>query len=34
MQNEDESSRFGKRNRYHALTAPNLTVFDDYEKNF
>lgn len=29
---EDESSKFGKRNRYEALMDPKLDVFDDYEK--
>ena len=29
---ESESSKFGVRNRYHALTSPDLSVFDDYEK--
>lgn len=31
-QNEDASLKFGKRNRYQALTPPNLSVFDEYEK--
>lgn len=33
MQNENESSKFGKRNRYQALATPDLSVFDDYEKS-
>ncbi len=32
-QSEDESSKFGKRNRYQALVSSDLSVFDDYEKN-
>lgn len=32
-QSEDESVKFGKRNRYQALKSPNLAVFDEYEKN-
>lgn len=31
-QSEDESAKFGKRNRYQVLKSPDLTVFDDYEK--
>ncbi len=30
---EDESSKFGKRNRYEALKVFNPDVFDDYEKS-
>lgn len=32
-QSEDESAKFGKRNRYQALKESNVVVFDDYEKN-
>jgi uncharacterized phage-associated protein len=32
-QSEDDSAKFGKRNRYQALKQPNIAVFDDYEKN-
>lgn len=32
-QSEDESSKFGKRNRYQALVASDTSVFSDYEKN-
>jgi len=30
-QNKDESLKFGKRNRYQALTAPDISVFNSYE---
>lgn len=30
-QSEEESSRFGKRNRYEALTKVDMSIFDDYE---
>ena len=30
---EDESAKFGKRNRYISLTKPDLEIFDDYEKD-
>ncbi len=30
-QDEDESLKFGKRNRYHALATPDISVFSDYE---
>ncbi len=30
-QNEDESLKFGKRNRYQALATPDISVFSDYE---
>ncbi len=29
---EEESLKFGKRNRYKALQEPNLSVFSEYEK--
>ncbi len=29
---EDVSTKFGKRNRFHALVAPDLSVFDSYER--
>ena len=29
---EDVSTKFGKRNRFQALVAPDLSVFDSYEK--
>jgi uncharacterized phage-associated protein len=31
-QNEEESLKFGKRNRYQALVSVDLSVFDNYEK--
>jgi len=31
-QDKDESAKFGKRNRYQALTAPDISVFSSYEK--
>lgn len=30
---QDDSEKFGKRNRYAALVSPDLTVFNEYEKN-
>ncbi len=32
-QSEDDSAKFGKRNRYQALKESNVAVFDDYEKS-
>ena len=29
---EEESTKFGKRNRYEALVKPDMSVFDEYEK--
>jgi len=31
-QDEDESMKFGKRNRYQALTKPDISIFSAYEK--
>jgi uncharacterized phage-associated protein len=31
-QDEDESEKFGKRNRYASLEKADVSVFDDYEK--
>lgn len=31
-EDQDQSMKFGKRNRYSALTEPDLSVFDEYEK--
>ena len=31
-QDKDESTKFGKRNRYQALTVPEVSVFSGYEK--
>lgn len=31
-QSEEESAKFGKRNRYRALVSPDMTVFDEYEQ--
>ena len=31
QQKADDSTKFGKRNRYKALSTPDLSVFDDYE---
>jgi len=32
-QKEDISEKFGKRNRFKALKKPDMSLFDDYEKN-
>lgn len=32
-QSEVESTKFGKRSRYQVLVEPNLSIFDDYERN-
>ncbi|HCC05590.1 TPA: hypothetical protein DEP58_04830 [Patescibacteria group bacterium] len=29
---EDSSEKYGKRNRFRALVEPDMTLFDDYEK--
>ncbi|MDO8521119.1 MAG: Panacea domain-containing protein [bacterium] len=31
-QTEDESSKFGRRNRFQALAQPDLSLFDEYEQ--
>lgn len=32
IQKKDESLKFGERNRYQVLAIPDVSVFDDYEK--